>query len=53
MTGLVTEVKAYRKSGNVEHLYNAANYCVLESLAPEHKNFHFNEYEESATRGKI
>jgi len=47
------EVKAYKKTGNIEYLYNAANYCVLESLAPENNKFHYDEYASSATRGKI
>ena len=46
------ELSAYSKSGNAEHLLNAANYCYLESLAPEHKKYHFNNEIESASRGK-
>lgn len=50
MTRLIMEVKAYRKSGNQEHLINVANYCVLETIAPEHPKFHFDNTVESVTR---
>lgn len=53
MTRLKLEVKAYIKTGNIEHLFNAANYCALESMTPEHKNFHENIYVDSVTRGKV
>ncbi len=53
MTRLIMEVKAYKKSGNVEQLYNIANYALLESIAPENKRFHFDASVESVTRGRI
>ena len=49
---LYKEVEAYKKSGNAEHLLNIANYCVLEWIAPEHKNHHFDNTVDSATRVK-
>ena len=52
LTRLVMELKAYKKTGNVEHLYNIANYAVLETIAPEHNKFHFDATVESVTRGK-
>lgn len=53
MTRLTMELKAYKRSGNQEHLINISNYCVLETIAPENKKFHFDNKVESATRGKI
>lgn len=51
-TRLMMETKAYKRTGNQEHLINIANYCVLESIAPENKKFHFDNTVDSATRGK-
>ncbi len=53
MTRLIMEVKAYRKSGNAEQLYNIANYALLESIAPENKKFHFDGSVDSITRGRV
>jgi len=53
MTRISIELKAYKKSGNLEHLYNIANYCILESLKPENTKFHFDGRVDSVTRGKI
>jgi|SRR5580658_213976 hypothetical protein len=50
---LLLEVKAYNKTGNAEHLYNIANYCLLESIAPGHPKHHINPLVESVTRGKL
>lgn len=53
MTRMGLELKAYKKTGNVEHLANIAVYCGLELECPEHKGQHFNSFAESITRGKI
>lgn len=53
MTRLQMELKNYKKTGNSESLYNIANYCLLEILAPENKKFHFNSTADSVTRDKI
>jgi hypothetical protein len=53
MTRMLMEYKAYKRTGNMEHLINIANYCWLESEAPENKNFHFDAKVESATRAKL
>ena len=53
MTRLIMEVKAYKRTGNYEQLLNIANYCWLESRAPENKKFHFDPSVDSVTRGKI
>lgn len=45
-----TELKAYQRSGNREHLLNAANYCWLESVAPQNKKFHWDNKVGSVTR---
>lgn len=52
-TRLTLEVKAYKKTGNAEHLINIANYCILEYIAPEHLKFHFDATVDSVTRGKV
>jgi hypothetical protein len=52
-TRMQMEVKAYKRSGNVEHLFNIANYCLLESMSPENPKFHFDNTVESVTRGKF
>lgn len=44
------ELAAYKKSGNLEHLYNLANYAFLESCEPEHPAHHYDDTVESATR---
>lgn len=38
------------KSGNFEQLLNIAVYCFLESEAPQHPRFHFDNGVESVTR---
>lgn len=53
MTRLGMEFKAYKKTGNMEQLINIANYCILESLAPENKKFCFDNTVDSVTRGKL
>ena len=50
MTRLSKELKAYRKTGNVEHLMNIAVYSFLESAAPENRKSHFDNTVESVTR---
>jgi len=50
MTRLIMETKAYRRSGNREHLLNIANYAYLESICPENPKFHFDPEAKSATR---
>lgn len=52
MTRLEIEVREYRRTGNCEHLYNAGNYALLESLEPENKKFHYRPEVGSVTRGK-
>jgi hypothetical protein len=47
------ELSAYAKTGNTEHLINAANYCSLEYGRPSHARAHFDANVESATRGKV
>jgi hypothetical protein len=50
LTRLEAEVAAYRASGNMEHLLNAANYCFLESQAPEREGAYFDARAKSVTR---
>ena len=47
------ELKAYRRTGNMEHLYNIANYCWLESETPQNPKFHYNQSVDSVTRGIV
>lgn len=53
LTRLGLELAAYKKTGNAEHLFNVANYAVLEAEAPEHPKFHFDPLAISATRGRM
>ncbi len=53
MTRLRLELRAYKKTGNMEHLYNIANYAHLESIAPENKKFHYDDKADSVTRRYI
>lgn len=53
MTRIEMEMKHYKRTGNAESLINIANYCLLETLEPENKKFHFDNKAESVTRGKI
>lgn len=53
LSRLKTEVRAYSKTGNQEQLINIANYCWLESVAPEHKKSNFNPGVDSVTRGRF
>lgn len=50
---LEIEVKAYKRTGNMEHLINAANYCWLESICPQSPKFHMDNTVDSVTRGKV
>lgn len=50
MTRLGLELKAYKKTGNAEHLLNIANYAILESVCPENRKFHFDAKVDSVTR---
>lgn len=53
MSRLEKELKAYKRTGNVEHLFNIANYAGLEMQAPENPLCHFNANASSATRHSI
>ena len=53
MSRMMVEMEAYKKSGNMEHLLNIANYCWLEAEAPENKKFHFDAKVNSATRDRF
>lgn len=53
MSRMKVEMEAYRKNGNMEHLLNIANYCWLESEAPENKKFHFYAEVGSVTRSEL
>lgn len=50
MSRMIMEMKAYRRTGNREHLLNIANYCLLETMAPENPKYHFDAAVESVTR---
>lgn len=53
MTRLSKELRAYRRDGNLEQLFNIAVYAFLESYAPENKNFHFDPTVDSVTRKEM
>lgn len=44
------ELKAYDRTGNMEHLVNVAVYAYLEVEAPSHPKFHWDPAAKSATR---
>lgn len=44
------ELKAYKRTGNMECLFNIANYAFLESRAPENPRFHHDACAGSNTR---
>ena len=50
LTRLAAELKAYRKTGNAEHLLNIAVYAHLEMEAPEHPRAHLDATVVSVTR---
>ncbi len=50
MSRLAAELKAYRKTGNAEHLYNIGVYAWLETVEPENKKYHYDPYAKSVTR---
>ena|ERR1035437_6370692 len=50
MTRLTKELKAYKQTGNSEHLCNIANYAFLESICPEHDAQVHGSSRQSATR---
>lgn len=50
---LQVEIQAYSRTGNMEHLVNVANYCWLESMAPQNPKFHMDSTVGSVTRGKV
>ena len=50
MSRMETELKSYKRSGNMEHLLNMANYAILESLAPQHPKHHWDPHIDSVTR---
>ena len=53
MTRLILETKAYKRTGNREHLYNIANYCVLECITPENNKHHLDASVDSVTRKRM
>src|SRR6267378_795295 len=50
VTRMAMELAKYKRTGNAEHLYNIANYCVLETIAPENQRYHHDGDAPSATR---
>jgi hypothetical protein len=50
MSRMQVEMDAYKKTGNMEHLLNIANYCWLESEKPENARFYFDQKVDSVTR---
>jgi hypothetical protein len=50
MSRMQVEMDAYKRTGNMEHPLNIANYCWLESEKPENDKFHFDSKVDSVTR---
>jgi hypothetical protein len=53
MKRMKLEVDEYVKTGNVEQLYNIANYALLESVCPQNPKFHRDTLIDSVTRNHI
>lgn len=47
------ELRQYSLTGNIEHLLNAANYCFLETYAPQNPKCFFDPAAASATRDHL
>lgn len=43
----------YKKDGNLEHLVNIANYCMIEFMYPQHALAHFESIEEEDPTKRI
>jgi len=41
MKALEERLELYRTTGNIEWLYDAANYCLIEADHPRHRDAHF------------
>lgn len=52
MSRMEAELKAYKRTGNAEHLRNIFNYAWLETRAPENRKFHWDNTVDSVTRGR-
>ena len=52
LTRIELELKAYKRTGNAEHLINIANYCWLEDECPQNSKYHYNTNVDSVTRGR-
>ena len=50
---MTVELAAYKRTGNVEHLYNIANYAYLEFAKPENPKSHHDPLVDSVTRRKF
>lgn len=48
MSRIEAELRAYKRTGNHEHLINISNYSVLESLSPENPLYHHDAEARSA-----
>lgn len=53
MARLQRELTAYKRTGNMEQLFNIAVYAFLESYAPQNKKFHVDTTAPSVTREKF
>jgi hypothetical protein len=53
MSRMIKEIAKYKTDGNIEHLYNIANYAFLEKHYPEHNKQYEDNTVPSVTRGKI
>ena len=49
----MAELRAYRRTHNLQHLRDLANYCFLESEAPAFKDAYYDDTAPSATRRKF
>jgi len=53
LSRLTRELKAYKRTGNQEHLFNVANYALLEFIWPENEKVFIDRLATSETRGMV
>lgn len=46
-------VQRYRDTGNTEYLMDAANFLMIEFMAPRHRDAHFKAEDSSASPGRV
>ena len=53
MKSLQLRLEKYEKTGNREHLIDAANYLMIEFMRPRHPDAHFHAEDSKASPGRV